>query len=67
MRIKERRICSLAYADDVPMLAEREEQMESMMRRLEGYFQEKKLHVNVGKTKIMRFRNEGGGGIGNRR
>ena len=31
MKIRERRICSLAYADDVVVL-----EMESMIRRLEG-------------------------------
>ena len=55
------RICSLADVDDVVVLAEREEEMESVMRRLDGYFEEKKLQINVGKTKIMRFRKGGGG------
>ena len=38
---------------------EREEEIESMMRRLEGYLEDK-LQVNVGKTKMMRFRKGGG-------
>ena len=55
-RITERRIRPLAYADDMVVLAERKEELESMIRRLERYFEVKKLQVNVGKTKIMRFR-----------
>ena len=55
VKIRKKRFCSLAYADDVVVLAEREEEMESMMRRLKRCFKEKKLQVNVGKTKIMRF------------
>ena len=42
------------------VLAEREEQMESMIRMLEGYFEKRELKVNVEKTKIMRFRKGGG-------
>ena len=65
-RIRARRICSLVYADDVVVLAEREEEMESMVRRLEGYFEVKKLQVNVVKTKIIRFERRSeiqGGGL----
>ena len=60
VRVGKKRICTLAYADDVVVLAEREEEMESMIRRLEGYFEKRKLEVNVGKTKVMRFRKGGG-------
>jgi len=49
-------IFSLAYADDVVMLAEREDDMRSMIERLEGYLERKKLVLNVDKTKVMRFR-----------
>ena len=52
MRVGERRICTLAYADNVVVLAE------SMMRRIEEYFEKRKLKANVGKTKVMRFRRE---------
>ena len=62
MKIREKRVCSLAYADDVVVLTEKEEEMESVMKRLERYFKEKKLKVNVGKTKMMRFRKGGRGG-----
>jgi len=33
--------------------------MESMKGRLEGYLEQKRLEINVAKTKIMRFRREG--------
>lgn len=60
VKVKGRRICSLAYADDVVVMAKNEEEMQSMIRRLEKYFERKKLEVNVGKTKVMRFRKGGG-------
>ena len=60
MKIREKRVCSFAYADDEVVLAEREEGVEGMMRRLERYFEEKKLQLNVEKTKMMRFRKGGG-------
>ncbi|XP_043263006.1 uncharacterized protein LOC122403516 [Colletes gigas] len=56
-----RRICTLAYADDLVLLAREEEEMESMIRRLEGYLEKKRLEINVGKTKVMRFKKGGGG------
>lgn len=34
--------------------------MRSMMERLEGYLERKKLELNAGKTKIVRFRKGGG-------
>ena len=50
VRVGQKRICTLAYADDVVVLAEREEQMDSMIRRLEGYFQKKKTRGQCGKN-----------------
>lgn len=46
------RIYSLAYADDVVLMAEKEEELRSMMERLEGYLERKKLELNPNKTKI---------------
>lgn len=54
------RIYSLAYADDVVLMAEKEEELRSMMERLEGYLERKTLELNPNKTKIMRFRKGGG-------
>lgn len=41
---------TLAYADDVVLLAETEDEMRSMMIRLEEYLREKRLELNVEKT-----------------
>lgn len=45
----------MAYADNIVLLVE-EEDMRVMIARLERYVREKRLEVNVGKQKIMRFR-----------
>lgn len=47
-------------------MAEEEDEMRSMMGRLEGYLGRKGLELNTGKTKIMRFR-KGGGRMGKRK
>lgn len=60
MKIKEKRIYTLMYADDMVMLAKGEDEMRSIIGRLEGYLDGKKLEVNIEKTKIMRFRKRGG-------
>ncbi|KMQ82453.1 hypothetical protein RF55_22919 [Lasius niger] len=41
------------------LLAEDEEGMAHMMGKLEGYLEEKRLEVNVEKTKVMRFKRGG--------
>lgn len=51
---------SLAYADDVVLLAEDKDQMRSMMERLEEYIREKSLEVNTKKSKILRFKKGAG-------
>lgn len=58
MRIGEKRIYTLAH--DLVMMAEREDEMRSVMERLERYLDEKGLEVNTKKTKIMRFRKRRG-------
>lgn len=52
----EERIYSLVYADDVVLLAEGEDEMRSLIGRLEEYMEGKGLELNVGKTKVMRFK-----------
>jgi len=47
------------YADDVALIAEEEQGMKAMIRRFERYLEEKKLELNVEKTKIMRCRRGG--------
>lgn len=56
IKIGGRKMYTLAYADDMVLMAEEEEKMRSMIGRLEGYLDRKKLELNVSKTKIMRFR-----------
>ena len=51
---------TLAYADDVAVLAEDEEGMKGLMAKLERYVDGKGLEVSVGKTKVMRCRKGGG-------
>jgi len=55
------RVYTLAYADMV-LMAEGEDEMRSMMERLEKYLEKKKVELNPDKTncKIVRFRKEGG-------
>lgn len=53
-------MCTLAYADDIVLLARREEEMRSMIGRFEEYLDEKRLTLNYQKTKIMRFQKGGG-------
>ncbi|XP_077280504.1 uncharacterized protein LOC143907534 [Temnothorax americanus] len=55
-----RKIYTLAYADDIAMLAENEEDMKGMIGKLEGYLDRKGLILNSEKTKIMRCRKGGG-------
>lgn len=59
-KAERRKMYTLAYTDDIVLLAEEEEGMRAMMARLERYMKGKKLEVNVGKSKIMRFGREGG-------
>jgi len=60
IRLLEGRVYTLAYEDDLVLLAEEEEGMRSMLARLEGYIRGKGLEVNREKTKILRFRRGGG-------
>ncbi|XP_051161831.1 uncharacterized protein LOC127281899 [Leptopilina boulardi] len=50
------RIYTLAYADDVVLMAEDENGMKLLMNEFEKYVREKDLRVNVEKTKVLRFR-----------
>lgn len=59
VRLKGEKVYSLAYADDVVLLAEGEGDVRAMMARLESYVRGKRLEVNVGKSKIMRFKRDG--------
>lgn len=51
---------TLLYADDMVLLAEDEDEMRSMIWRLERYLERKDLELNVEKTNIVRFRRKSG-------
>ncbi|XP_024886718.1 uncharacterized protein LOC112464135 [Temnothorax curvispinosus] len=60
MRIGQGRIWTLAYANNIVLLAREEEALEKMIKRLEKYLRKRKLELNVGKSKILKFRRGGG-------
>jgi len=60
VKVKGQKIYSLAYADDVAVVAEEEVGMQGMIKTLERYIKEKGLEVNVEKTKVMRCKRGGG-------
>lgn len=53
------RIWSLAYADDLVIMAKSEEGMKEMLKRLEKYLKRKKLYLNIEKSKMVCFRSGG--------
>lgn len=55
-----RKIWSLAYADDVVVMAKTIGEMKELIERLEKYFERRRLTVNVRKTKWMVCKNVGG-------
>ena len=60
VRLGEGRVYTLAYADDVVLMAEDEGGMRCMMERLGRYLEEKGLELNESKSKVMRCRKGGG-------
>jgi len=60
VKIRGRKTYTLAYADDMVMLAEDEDGMKGLMDRMERYLDGKGLELNTEKTKVMRCRREGG-------
>ncbi|KAH0816561.1 hypothetical protein GEV33_006230 [Tenebrio molitor] len=54
------KVWSLAYADDLVVLARGEKGMKEMLGNMEKYMRRKKLTVNVEKSKMMVFRKGGG-------
>lgn len=50
------KVYTLSYADDTVLMAEEEEEIRSMVGRLEEYRDGKELELNTDKTKVMRFR-----------
>jgi len=54
------RIWTLAYADDLVLLAKNEESMKEIMRRLKRYLRDKNLQLNAENSKMLCFRKGGG-------
>lgn len=63
VRLGEVRVYTLSYVDDMVLLAEGEDEMRSMMERLEVYLGKKNLALNTKKTEVMRFK-RGAGKVG---
>lgn len=60
VQIGKERIWSLAYADDLVLLAKSEEGMKEMVKRMKNYLKKKRLQLNTEKSKMMCFRKGGG-------
>ncbi|XP_070529983.1 uncharacterized protein [Cardiocondyla obscurior] len=60
IRLKDKRFYSLAYADDIALMAENEAGIKGMIKNMDEYVKKKGLEMNVKKTKIMRCRKGGG-------
>ncbi|KMQ87820.1 hypothetical protein RF55_12808 [Lasius niger] len=60
LKLKDRKIYTLMYADDIVVMAEEEHGVKALVSRLERYLDRKGLELNVEKTKVMRFRKGGG-------
>lgn len=53
----EGKVLTLSYTEDMVLIITKgEDEMRSIMERLKGYMDRKGLEVNVGETKIMRFK-----------
>lgn len=50
----------MEYTNDMVLLAENKEEMKSMIERLKGYLDGKRMELNAHKIKIGRFRKGGG-------
>jgi hypothetical protein len=55
-KVGKEKVWSLAYADDLVVLAREETGMKGMLGSMEKYMRRKKLTVNVEKFKMMVFR-----------
>lgn len=50
------KIWTLAYADDMVLIAKERKELKEMMRRLEKYLDRRKLELNADKTKVLTFK-----------
>ena len=55
IRIARRNINNLTYADDTTLIAEREEELKSLMMKVKEESEKAGLKLNIQKTKIRHF------------
>lgn len=60
IKLGRKKVYTLAYADNVVVMAENEDEMRSVMERLEGYLKRKGVELNSEESKILRFSKGGG-------
>lgn len=53
------KVWTLNYADNIVLLAKREDKMKSMMGKLEKYIDRKGLTINAEKSRVLRFKKGG--------
>ena len=53
IKIARRNISNLRYADDTPLMAEIEEELKSLLRKVKEESEKVGLELNIQKTKIM--------------
>jgi len=56
IKIARRNINNLRYADDITLMAEREEELKSLLMKVKEESEKVGLKLNIQKTKIMTFR-----------
>ena len=49
----------LAYVDDIVLIANKEDELKAMMKRLEHFLDRRKLNLNVEKSKVIIFKKGG--------
>ncbi|XP_043501615.1 uncharacterized protein LOC122523806 [Polistes fuscatus] len=54
-RVGNEKVWSVSYADDIVLIADREEELKGMIRRFKKYLEKKKMILSDTKTKIMVF------------
>ena len=55
IKIAGRKVNNLRYADDIPPMAEREEELKSLLKKVKEENEKADLKLNIQKAKIMAF------------
>ncbi|XP_033314469.1 golgin subfamily A member 6-like protein 1 [Bombus bifarius] len=53
--VGDRKVWSLSYADDIVLIADREEELKEMMKRFKTFLEEVELELSTEKTKVIVF------------